>query len=90
MVNTMISDADFIKNPNIPGPTKEEIRCLVMCKSQVSKEDTVVDVGCGTGGLTLEFANNRGRNVGHPTLNYQYGMFDSEAILYYTDSYVNY
>lgn len=52
----MIRDDDFIKNPHIPGPTKEEIRCLVMCKSQPSRNDMVVDVGCGTGGLTLEFA----------------------------------
>lgn len=52
----MINDYDFLKNPDIPGPTKEEIRCLVMCKSQVSSEDVVVDIGCGTGGLTLEFA----------------------------------
>lgn len=52
----MIPDQDFIKKPKIPGPTKEEIRCLVMCKSQVSSKDVVVDVGCGTGGLTLEFA----------------------------------
>lgn len=49
-------DDKFIKNSNVPGPTKEEVRCLVMCKSQVSKDDVVVDVGCGTGGLTLEFA----------------------------------
>ena len=52
----MITDEDFIKNPNIPGPTKEEIRCLVMCKSQVKPEDIVVDIGSGTGGLTVEFA----------------------------------
>ncbi len=52
----MIKDNEFIKNPNIPGPTKEEIRCLIMCKSQVSAEDIVVDVGCGIGGLTTEFA----------------------------------
>ncbi|MCE5214170.1 MAG: precorrin-6Y C5,15-methyltransferase (decarboxylating) subunit CbiT [Methanobacterium sp.] len=52
----MISDEDFIKDPKVPGPTKEEIRCLVMCKSEVSKDDIVVEVGCGTGGLTLEFA----------------------------------
>lgn len=52
----MIPDEDFIKNPKIPGPTKEEIRCLVMCKSQVSSNDIVVDIGSGTGGLTLEFA----------------------------------
>lgn len=52
----MITDQKFFKNPDIPGPTKEEIRCLVICKSKVSKQDTVVDIGCGTGGLTLEFA----------------------------------
>ena len=52
----MIKDDEFIKDPNIPGPTKEEIRCLVMCKSQPSRSDLVVDVGCGTGGLTFEFA----------------------------------
>jgi cobalt-precorrin-6B (C15)-methyltransferase len=52
----MIKDDDFIKNPEVPGPTKEEIRCLVMCKSQVSGDDTVLEIGCGTGGLTVEFA----------------------------------
>lgn len=51
----MIPDEDFIKNPEVPGPTKEEIRCLVLCKSKVSSGDVVVDIGCGTGGLTLEF-----------------------------------
>jgi cobalt-precorrin-6B (C15)-methyltransferase len=52
----MINDSDFITLPDVPGPTKEEIRCLVMCKSKVQKNDIVVDIGCGTGGLTLEFA----------------------------------
>jgi len=52
----MIPDEDFIKDPDVPGPTKEEIRCLLICKSNVSSEDIVVDVGCGTGGLTVEFA----------------------------------
>lgn len=52
----MIPDDDFITSKDVPGPTKEEIRCLVMCKSNVSHEDVVVDIGCGTGGLTLEFA----------------------------------
>ena len=58
----MIKDDDFIKNPDVPGPTKEEIRCIVICKSEVSNEDVVVDIGCGTGGLTLEFAK-RAKNV---------------------------
>ncbi len=52
----MIKDQDFIKNPNVPGPTKEEVRCIVICKSGVKPDDIVVDIGCGTGGLTLEFA----------------------------------
>jgi cobalt-precorrin-6B (C15)-methyltransferase len=54
--NGMIKDQNFIKNPNVPGPTKEEVRCIVLCKSSVKNEDVVVDIGCGTGGLTLEFA----------------------------------
>lgn len=52
----MIPDKDFISSNHVPGPTKEEIRCLVMCKSDVSSKDIVLDIGCGTGGLTLEFA----------------------------------
>lgn len=56
----MIPDEDFITDPDIPGPTKEEIRCLLICKSNVSSEDIVVDVGCGTGGLTVEFARMAG------------------------------
>jgi cobalt-precorrin-6B (C15)-methyltransferase len=53
----MILDKDFIVSKNVPGPTKEEVRCLVVCKSEVKPDDIVVDIGCGTGGLTLEFAN---------------------------------
>jgi cobalt-precorrin-6B (C15)-methyltransferase len=54
--NGMIKDQEFIKNPNVPGPTKEEVRCIVICKSDVKPEEVIVDIGCGTGGLTLEFA----------------------------------
>jgi cobalt-precorrin-6B (C15)-methyltransferase len=54
--NGMIKDQKFIKNPNVPGPTKEEVRCIVICKSDVKPKDVIVDIGCGTGGLTLEFA----------------------------------
>ena len=54
--DAVIPDEEFIKNPDVPGPTKEELRCLVMCKSKVSKKDIVVEIGCGTGGLTVEFA----------------------------------
>lgn len=52
----MIKDQDFIKLKGVPGPTKEEIRCLVLCKSEISSEDVVIDIGCGTGGITTEIA----------------------------------
>ena len=52
----MIRDEEFIKSEAVPGPTKEEIRCLVMCKGQIAHQDVVLDVGCGTGGLSVESA----------------------------------
>jgi cobalt-precorrin-6B (C15)-methyltransferase len=52
----MIRDEDFIQSKEVPGPTKEEVRCLVMCKAHISPGDVVLDVGCGTGGLTVESA----------------------------------
>jgi cobalt-precorrin-6B (C15)-methyltransferase len=52
----MIPDEDFYKDPEVPGPSKEEIRCLVMCQARVQKEEVVLEVGCGTGGLTVELS----------------------------------
>jgi cobalt-precorrin-6B (C15)-methyltransferase len=52
----MIQDDDFYKDPSVPGPSKEEVRCLVMCQAQVKEEDVVLEVGCGTGGLTVELS----------------------------------
>ncbi len=52
----MIPDEDFYKDPEVPGPSKEEVRCLVMCQAQVKKDQVVLEVGCGTGGLTVELA----------------------------------
>ncbi len=49
-------DNEFIKTDKVPGPTKEEIRALVVSKVHLTDEDVVVDIGCGTGGLTLECA----------------------------------
>lgn len=55
-------DDEFYKCEKVPGPTKEEIRALVISKVCLTDEDIVLDVGCGTGGLTLEFAK-RARKV---------------------------
>ena len=52
----MIKNNDFISSDEVPGPTKEEIRCLLMCKSEITSDDIVLDIGCGTGGITTEFA----------------------------------
>jgi len=58
----MIPDEEFIQSDSVPGPSKEEIRCLVMCKAMINSEDVVVDVGCGSGGFTVESAL-RGKKV---------------------------
>ena len=52
----MLEDKDFIKSCDVPGPTKEAIRAIILYKSEVSSEDKVVDCGCGTGGITCEFS----------------------------------
>lgn len=56
MVVKMIKDSEFISSKDVPGPTKEEIRCITLCKSRVKKDDIVMDIGCGTGGLTVELS----------------------------------
>ena len=58
----MLEDKDFIKSCDVPGPTKEAIRAIIIYKSAVSADDKVVDCGCGTGGITCEFAQ-RAREV---------------------------
>ena len=52
----MLEDKDFIKSCDVPGPTKEAIRSIILYKSDVKKTDKVVDCGCGTGGITCEFS----------------------------------
>ena len=52
----MLEDADFIKSCDVPGPTKEAIRAIIIYKSNVKPTDKVVDCGCGTGGITCEFS----------------------------------
>ena len=51
-----IPDEMFAQSDNVPGPTKEEIRVLTISKARLREDSVVVDVGCGTGGLTVEAA----------------------------------
>lgn len=51
-----ILDELFVQNDEVPGPTKEEIRVLTISKARLCEGFYVVDVGCGTGGLTVEAA----------------------------------
>ena len=51
-----IPDEYFITDENVPGPTKEEVRVLTISKARLNEGDIVIDVGCGTGGLTVEAA----------------------------------
>jgi cobalt-precorrin-6B (C15)-methyltransferase len=51
-----IPDEAFNQSEAVPGPTKEEIRVVTISKARLREGDTVIDVGCGTGGLTVEAA----------------------------------
>ena len=51
-----IPDEMFNQNDEVPGPTKEEIRVITISKARLNEGSVVIDVGCGTGGLTVEAA----------------------------------
>ena len=51
-----LPDELFIQSDKVPGPTKEEIRIITISKARLKEGDYVLDVGCGTGGLTVEAA----------------------------------
>lgn len=51
-----IPDELFTQHDDVPGPTKEEIRVLAISKARLREGSVVADVGCGTGGLTVEAA----------------------------------
>jgi len=51
-----IPDDMFLQSDNVPGPTKEEVRALTISKARLKEGFQVIDVGCGTGGLTVEAA----------------------------------
>lgn len=51
----MIRDEDFFRMEGVPI-TKEEIRAISIGKLQLEPNDVVVDIGCGSGGMTVEMA----------------------------------
>jgi len=51
-----IPDEYFNQSDLVPGPTKEEIRVITISKARLCEGSIVIDVGCGTGGLTVEAA----------------------------------
>ncbi|MCW4044383.1 MAG: precorrin-6Y C5,15-methyltransferase (decarboxylating) subunit CbiT [Candidatus Bathyarchaeota archaeon] len=51
-----IPDELFLQKDDVIGPTKEEIRVLSISKARLREGSVVADVGCGTGGLTVEAA----------------------------------
>ena len=51
-----IPDENFIQSDKVPGPTKEEIRVVTISKARLCEGSIVVDIGCGTGSLTVEAA----------------------------------
>jgi cobalt-precorrin-6B (C15)-methyltransferase len=50
-----IPDELFARSEDIPM-TKEEIRALTISKARLKASDIVIDVGCGTGSITVEAA----------------------------------
>jgi len=49
-------DEAFTQCSEVPGPTKEEIRAITISKARLRRGAVVIDIGCGTGGLTVEAA----------------------------------
>src|SRR5437867_11384911 len=49
-----IPDELFERSENVPI-TKEDIRSIVLSKLLLRKDYSVIDVGCGSGSITVEF-----------------------------------
>lgn len=53
----MINDFDFLTTCDISGFLKEEIRSILIYKSDVKDTDIVLDINCGVGEISSEFSN---------------------------------
>jgi len=51
----MIQDSEFFRMEGVPI-TKEEIRAVSIGKLNLDPEDIVLDIGCGSGGMSVEIA----------------------------------
>ena len=52
----MINDFDFLTTCDISGFLKEEIRSVLIYKSDVKESDIVLDINCGVGEISTEFS----------------------------------
>jgi cobalt-precorrin-6B (C15)-methyltransferase len=48
-----IPDEFFLKKEEIPI-TKEEVRSIIICKLRLNENYSVIDIGCGSGSITVE------------------------------------
>ena len=53
----MINDYDLLTTCDISGFIKEEIRSILIYKSDVKTSDIVLDINCGVGEISSEFSN---------------------------------
>ena len=53
----MINDFDLLTTCDISGFSKEEIRSILIYKSDVKDTDIVLDINCGVGEISTEFSN---------------------------------
>ncbi|ABR54443.1 precorrin-6Y C5,15-methyltransferase (decarboxylating), CbiT subunit [Methanococcus vannielii SB] len=51
----MIKDSEFYRLDGVPI-TKEEIRAISVEKLNICPEDIILDIGCGSGGMTVEIS----------------------------------
>ena len=56
-VGNMINDFDLLTTCDISGFLKEEIRSIIIYKSDVNDSDIVLDINCGVGEISSEFSN---------------------------------